>query len=66
MDANGFVVPPGGGSILSMGPGRSVALKLLGSETGDSFHAVLGNGAGRHRDRPRILPLYSGRGRRAF
>ena len=36
MDAKGFVVPPGGGSILSMAPGRSAALKLLGGDTGDS------------------------------
>src|SRR6516162_7685152 len=36
MDAKGLVVPPGGGSILSMAPGRSAALKLLGSKTGDS------------------------------
>ena len=37
MDARGFVVPPGGGSVLSMAPGRSAALKLLGGETGDSI-----------------------------
>ena len=37
MDAKGFVVPPGGGSILSMAPGRSSALKLLGGDTGDSI-----------------------------
>ena len=37
MDANGFVVPPGGGSVLSMAPGRSAALKLLGRDTGDSI-----------------------------
>ena len=37
MDTKGFVVPPGGGSILSMAPGRSAALKLLGGETGDSI-----------------------------
>ena len=37
MDAKGFVVPPGGGSILSMAPGRSAALKLLGRDTGDSI-----------------------------
>ena len=37
MDAKGFVVPPGGGSILSMAPGRSAALKLLGGDTGDSI-----------------------------
>jgi quercetin dioxygenase-like cupin family protein len=36
MEAKGFVVPPGGGSVLSMAPGRSAALKLLGSHTGDS------------------------------
>jgi quercetin dioxygenase-like cupin family protein len=32
----GLIVPPGG-SILSMAPGRSAALKLLGGETGDSI-----------------------------
>src|ERR1700680_314997 len=37
MVKKGFVVPPGGGSILSMAPGRSAALKLLGGETGDSI-----------------------------
>jgi hypothetical protein len=37
MGAKGFVVPPGGGSVLSMAPGRSAALKLLGGETGDSI-----------------------------
>jgi quercetin dioxygenase-like cupin family protein len=37
MDAKGFVVPPGGGSVLSMAPGRSAALKLLSGETGDSI-----------------------------
>jgi len=36
MSGKGFVVPPGGGSILSMAPGRSAALKLLGGETADS------------------------------
>jgi hypothetical protein len=40
MDAKGFVVPPGGGSILSMAPGRSAALKLLGGDTGDSIRDV--------------------------
>src|SRR5260370_18650968 len=37
MDAKGFVVPPGGGSVLSMAPGRSAALKLLGRDTDDSI-----------------------------
>src|ERR1700746_217470 len=37
MDAKGFVVPPGGGSLLSMAPGRSAALKLVGGETADSI-----------------------------
>src|SRR6202047_919663 len=37
MDAKGFVVLPGCGSVLSMAPGRSAALKLLGGETGDSI-----------------------------
>src|SRR6267378_4447762 len=37
MDAKGFVVPSGGGSVLSMAPGRSALLKLLGGETGDSI-----------------------------
>jgi hypothetical protein len=36
MDTRGFVVPPGGGSVLSMASGRSAALKLLGRDTGDS------------------------------
>jgi quercetin dioxygenase-like cupin family protein len=37
MDAKGFVVPPGGGSLLSMAPGRSAALKLRGADTGDNI-----------------------------
>ena len=37
MDTKDCVVPPGGGSTLSMAPGRSAALKLLGGETGDSI-----------------------------
>ncbi|HZY58581.1 MAG TPA: cupin domain-containing protein, partial [Candidatus Binataceae bacterium] len=39
MDAKGLVVPPGGGSILSMAPGRSAALKLLAGDTGDRIMA---------------------------
>jgi hypothetical protein len=37
MDAKGFVIPSGGGSVLSMAPGRSAALKLLGRDTDDSI-----------------------------
>ena len=37
MDAKGFVIPSGGGSVLSMAFGRSAALKLLGRDTGDSI-----------------------------
>jgi quercetin dioxygenase-like cupin family protein len=37
MDAKGFVIPSGGGSVLSMAPGRSTGLKLLGRDTGDSI-----------------------------
>lgn len=37
MAAKGFVVPPGGGQILDMAPGRFSALKLLGGETADSI-----------------------------
>ena len=37
MNARGIVVPPGGGSILGMAPGRSAALKLVGGETADSI-----------------------------
>ena len=39
MRARGFVVPPSGGSVLSMAPGRSAALKLLSAETGESVMA---------------------------
>ena len=39
MDAKGLVIPPGGGSILSMAPGRSAALKLLAGDTGDRIMA---------------------------
>ena len=37
MSRKGFIVPPGGGSVLSMAPGRSAALKLVGGETADSI-----------------------------
>lgn len=37
MGPKGFVVPPGGGKLLDMAPGRFSALKLLGGETADSI-----------------------------
>ena len=37
MGAKGFVVPPGGGSVLNMAPGRFSALKLLRADTADSI-----------------------------
>ena len=37
MEAKGIVVPPGGGKIWSMAPGRSAALKLLSGETAESI-----------------------------
>jgi len=37
MATKGFVVPPGGGKLLDMAPGRFSALKLLGGETADSI-----------------------------
>ncbi len=37
MAAKGFVVPPGGGQVLDMEPGRFSALKLLSGDTGDSI-----------------------------
>ena len=37
MTAKGIVVPPGGGSLLITGPGRSEVLKLLSGNTGDSI-----------------------------
>jgi quercetin dioxygenase-like cupin family protein len=36
MDAQGIVVPQGGGPVWNMAPGRSAALKLLNGETGES------------------------------
>jgi mannose-6-phosphate isomerase-like protein (cupin superfamily) len=36
MEAKGFVVPPGGGIVWDMEPGRSAALKLLGGQTAES------------------------------
>ena len=36
METKGFVVPPGGGRLLDMAPGRFSALKLLGGETAQS------------------------------
>ena len=37
METKGFVVPPGGGHILDMAPGRFSALKLLAGATADSI-----------------------------
>ena len=37
MDARGIVVQPGQGPVLNFTPGRSIVLKLLGGETGDSI-----------------------------
>jgi quercetin dioxygenase-like cupin family protein len=37
MEAKGIVVPPGGGNLLDMAPGRFSALKLLGGETAESI-----------------------------
>jgi len=39
METKGVVVPPGGGTMLSMAPGRSAALKLLSGETGERVMA---------------------------
>jgi quercetin dioxygenase-like cupin family protein len=36
MDTQGIVIPPGGGAVWNMAPGRSAALKLLNGETGES------------------------------
>ena len=36
MEAKGFVVPPGGGTVWDMEPGRSAALKLVGTQTAES------------------------------
>ena len=37
MCAQGIVVQPGEGAVLNFTPGRSIVLKLLGGETGDSI-----------------------------
>ena len=37
MGAQGIVVQPGQGPVLNFTPGRSIVLKLLGGETGDSI-----------------------------
>ena len=39
MSRKGFVVPPGGGSVLSMAPGRSAALKLVGGSSPACWYA---------------------------
>jgi len=57
MNGKGFVVPPGGGPVLSMAPGRSAALKLVSGETAGSimlFEETVPSGVGTnfhlHRD----------------
>src|SRR4029077_4272891 len=50
MSRKGFIVPPGGGSVLNMAPGRSAALKLVGGETADSIMLFEEIAALRHRD----------------
>ena len=37
MGAQGIVIQPGQGQVLNYTPGRSIVLKLLGGETGDSI-----------------------------
>jgi quercetin dioxygenase-like cupin family protein len=37
MSEKGFVVPPGGGSVLDMAPSRSAALKLMSGATANSI-----------------------------
>jgi hypothetical protein len=50
MDAKGFVLMPGGGSVLSMAPDRWAVLKLLGRDTGDSIMLFDETAPGRHRE----------------
>ena len=50
MVKKGLIVPPGGGSILSMAPARSAALKLLGRDTGDGIMLFEETAPARDRD----------------
>ena len=61
MNGKGFVVPPGGGPVLAMAPGRSAALKLVSGETAGSimlFEETVPSGVGTnfHLHRPRTSP----------
>jgi quercetin dioxygenase-like cupin family protein len=67
MSRKGFVVPPGGGSVLDMAPGRSAALKLVSGETAGSimlFEETAPSGAETnfhlHRDSNEVAWVLSG------
>src|ERR1700738_5054267 len=67
MEAKGFVVPPGGGSILNTEPGRSAALKLLSGQTAESvmlFEETVPPGSGSlfhlHYDSDEVAYVLSG------
>jgi mannose-6-phosphate isomerase-like protein (cupin superfamily) len=67
MSGKGFVVPPGGGSVLDMAPGRSAALKLVSGETAGSimlFEETAPSGAETnfhlHRDSDEVAWVLSG------
>ena len=67
MNGKGFVVPPGGGPVLAMAPGRSAALKLVSGETAGSimlFEETVPSGVGTnfhlHRDSDEVAWVLSG------
>ena len=68
MTTKGFVVPPGAGTLWSMAPGRSAALKMVNGDTADSamvFEEVTPAGTGAttlhlHRDSDEIAYVLSG------
>jgi quercetin dioxygenase-like cupin family protein len=67
METKGFVVPPGGGSVLDMEPGRSAALKLLSGQTAESvmlFEETVPPGTGTpfhlHHDSDEVAYVLSG------
>jgi len=67
MSGKGFVVRPGGGSVLDMAPGRSAVLKLVDGATAGSimlFEEITPSGAGTnlhlHRDSDEVAWVLSG------
>ena len=60
MEAKGFVVPPGGGAVWDMEPGRSAALKLVGGQTAETAPPGTATDFHLHHDSDEVAHVLSG------